>query len=163
MSGLSLKYIKSCFISWNANDHGWVVELARKMACIHSKCPVLYLGVPIGDNMNKCSAWKPILWKIQNKLASWKARTLSRAGRLTLIKSVLNSLLVYYMSLFKMPKAIAHKIVNLQRKFFWGGSNAERLPMPTIKWSSIVLPKSLGGLGIGDIMYKNLILLFKLW
>ena len=34
---------------------------------------------------------------------------------------------------------------------------------PTIKWSLIELPKKLGGLGVGNIMHKNLTLLFKWW
>lgn len=34
---------------------------------------------------------------------------------------------------------------------------------PSVKWSSIELPKSLGGLGVGNILYKNLVLLFKWW
>ena len=32
-----------------------------------------------------------------------------------------------------------------------------------VNWSSIELPKELGGLGVGNIMYKNLVLLFKWW
>ena len=34
---------------------------------------------------------------------------------------------------------------------------------PTIKWANIELPKDLGGLGVGNMMHKNLILLFKWW
>lgn len=37
------------------------------------------------------------------------------------------------------------------------------MPSPTIRWFAIALPKDLGGLGVGDIMYRNLILLFKWW
>ena len=85
--------------------------------------------------------------KIQNRLASWKAKILSRAGRLTLIKSVLNSLPIYYMSLFKMPKDIALKIVKLQRRFFWGGSTGEKMGCPWIKWSDIEVPKNWEALG----------------
>ena len=113
--------------------------------------------------MNRRSAWKPVLEKIQKRLALWKAKILSRAGRLTLIRSVLNSLLVYYMSMFKMPKAIAMEVVSLHRKFFWGGISSGKLGCPMIKWADIELPKDLGGLGIGNIMHKNLILLFKWW
>ncbi|XP_057540763.1 uncharacterized protein LOC130818616 [Amaranthus tricolor] len=93
-------------------------DTSRCVGCLHSTCPFTYLGFPLGDHMNKCSAWKPVVEKIQNRLASWKAKILSRAGRLTLIKSVLNSLPVYYMSLFKMSKAIALKIFKLRRRFF---------------------------------------------
>ena len=67
--------------------------------------------------MNRSIAWKPVVEKIQNRLAAWKSKILSRAGRITLIKSVLNCLPVYYMSMFKMPKIIAQKIVQIQRRF----------------------------------------------
>ena len=67
------------------------------------------------------------------------------------------------MSMFKMPTSIALKIVQLQRSFFWGGGNEEKKTFPIVKWYSIELPKELGGLGVGNIMLKNLILLFKWW
>ena len=34
---------------------------------------------------------------------------------------------------------------------------------PRIEWSDIEIPKQLGGIGVGNIMHKNLILLFKWW
>ena len=113
--------------------------------------------------MNKRSIWKPVMEKIQNRLASWKAKILSRAGRLNLIKSVLNSQPVYFMSMFKMPKAIALDIVRLQRKFFWCGVTSAKMGCPRIKLSDIELPKEMGGLGVGNILHKNLVLLFKWW
>ena len=163
MSGLTLNYSKSCFLFWNVSDHACAGETARNMGCSHAMCPFTYLGFPLGDHMNKRSAWKPVIQKIQSRLASWKAKILSRAGRLTLIKSVLNSLPLYYMSMFKMPKAITMEIISIQRKFFWSGANNEKSGCPTIKWSDIELPKDMGGLGVGYIMHKNLTLLFKWW
>ena len=70
------------------------------------------------------------------------------------------------MSMFKLSKTIAQKIVNIQRRFFWGianGSSGGKMGCPTIKWANIELPKELGGLGVGNMMHKNLILLFKWW
>ena len=117
MSGLSLNYSKSCFISWNPSDRFWAEETAKNTGCLHSTCPFKYLGFPLGDLMNRSTAWKPVVEKIQNRLGVWKSKILSRAGRITLIKSVLNCLPVYYMSMFKMPKIIAQKIVQIQRRF----------------------------------------------
>ena len=104
-----------------------------------------------------------MLTKIKNKQSSWKIKILSRVGRLTLIKSVLNSLPIYYMSLFKMPKSIAKNIVKMRKSFFRSDSVGERMTILTIKWSSIELPKNLGGLAVGNIIHKNLVLLFKWW
>ena len=163
MSGLNLNYSKSNFISWNSGSHDWAKETATLMGCRHATCPFTYLGFSLGDHMNKGSAWIPVIEKIQGRLATWKAKVLSRAGRLTLIKSVLNTLPVYYMSMFKMPKSVASKIVAIQRRFFWGGIIGDRKGCPRVKWSIIQLPKEMGGLGIGNIMHKNLILLFKWW
>ena len=114
--------------------------------------------------MNRSTAWKPVVEKIQNRLASWKTKILSKAGRITLIKSVLNCLPMYYMSMFKMPKTIAQKIVQIQRRFLWGGANesrGEKIGFCMIKWGHIELPKEFGGLGVGNMMHKNL--LFKWW
>lgn len=37
------------------------------------------------------------------------------------------------------------------------------MAIPSVKWASIELPKECGGLGVGNIMYKNIIMLFKWW
>lgn len=64
LSGLCLNYSKSCLITWNAHDVGWAEGIARTFGCVHSLCPFTYLGVPLGDSMNRCSAWKPIILKV---------------------------------------------------------------------------------------------------
>ena len=38
MSGLSLNCSKSCFISWNLDDHAWARNMTRSVGCLHS-CP----------------------------------------------------------------------------------------------------------------------------
>ena len=64
MSGLKLNYSKSSIITWNSDDHEWACELARMSSFLHAKCLITYLGIPIGDNMKRCAAWKPMLIKI---------------------------------------------------------------------------------------------------
>ena len=56
--------------------------------------------------------------KIRSRLALWKMRFISKAGRLILIKSVLSSLSTYFLSVFRMPKSVALDIEKLQRDFF---------------------------------------------
>ena len=67
-------------------------------------------------------------------MAIWK--TLSIAGRLTLIKVVLSNLLIYYLSIFKIPRGVATKLVKLQRNFF-GGVSSDRKKMALVSWDSV--------------------------
>ncbi|XP_022014052.1 uncharacterized protein LOC110913540 [Helianthus annuus] len=83
-----------------------VARLARMVNCKVGSLPFLHLGIPIGVNMKRAKFWKQVLDKFSSKLSKWKARYLSFAGRMTLAKPVLESLLSYYLSLFAAPKCI---------------------------------------------------------
>lgn len=100
--------------------------------------------------------------KFKNKLAGWKRRMLSFAGRVELIKSVLSNLPVYYMSLFRMPQGIVKELNKIQSAFLWGGSDLKRM-IHLVKWKDVSVSKKLGGLGIRNIKSVNECLLAKWW
>ncbi|GKB75710.1 hypothetical protein Tco_0942605 [Tanacetum coccineum] len=52
------------------------------------------------------------------RLSSWKSKSLSFGGRLTLVKSVLGSLGVYYFSTFKAPSKVINTLEGIRRKYF---------------------------------------------
>lgn len=94
-----------------------VSNFSSILGCQASKFPTL--GLPIGTNMHKYSNWIPIIDKFQEKLSNWKSKTLSVGGRLTLIKSILNSLGTYYFSLFNAPLNILKKLETIKSFFFF--------------------------------------------
>jgi len=59
-----------------------------------------YLGVRIGENHRKLEFWRLVIHKIQSRLFIWKGKLLSMAGRICLIKSVITTLPLFYMSVF---------------------------------------------------------------
>lgn len=69
---------------------------------------------------------------------------------------------IYFMSLFKMPAAVARKLEKLQRQFFWGDT-IDKKKMHMVKWDEITRKKSIGGLGVKKLMQHNLALLAKWW
>ena len=95
-------------------------------------------------------------------IALWKTKFLSKARRLVLVKSVLNNLPLYCLSLFRIPKVVAQKIISMQTRFFWY-ARARQRGIPLVSWEVIQKPKELGGLGVGDLIIKNAALLFKWW
>ncbi|XP_016206133.1 uncharacterized protein LOC107646461 [Arachis ipaensis] len=161
MSGLSINFDKSSLIPLNCEEQ-WVQRMCRLWGCKEDTLPVKYLRVPLGANPRLIKTRKPIIDKVEEKLNLWKAKVLNKAGKLVLIKSVMNSLSVYYLSLYKMPKAVAEKLISLQRIFLWSKEDG-RQGMALVKWELVQAPKKFGGLGVGDAMIRNASLLFKWW
>ncbi|GJW49509.1 leucine-rich repeat receptor-like protein kinase TDR [Tanacetum coccineum] len=94
------------------------------------------------------------------RLSSWKANLLSIGGRLTLIKSVLGSLGIYYLSIFRAPESVLQDLERIRAKFFWGGNKDEN-KMAWVKWPIILNSFDKGGLNIGSLKAFNLALLQK--
>jgi len=160
-SGLMVNFHKSGLIVIG-KEANWGQQAADLLGCKLAQLPITYLGVPLGANMRKRASWQCIIDKVHKRLQAWKCSCLSRAGRLVLIKSVLNSLPIYYLSLFRMPKKVAEEIISLQRKFLWGG-NKEGRSLSLVRWELVQQSKEKGGLGVGDIEDKNIALLVKWW
>ena len=92
--------------------------MADSLLCKLAKLPISYLCIPLGANPKRISTWKPVVEKIEKRLAMWKAKPLLRVGRLTLIQSVFNNMPMYYMVAFKVPKVVVKRIILIQRNFF---------------------------------------------
>nr|GEY06303.1 hypothetical protein [Tanacetum cinerariifolium] len=52
--------------------------------------------------MSICNSWEKVVNRVRNKLSAWKAKSFSIGGRLTLIKYVLDSIPIYYLSFSKL-------------------------------------------------------------
>jgi len=83
------------------------------MNCRKGVIPFIYLGLPIGGDARKISFWKPVIDSIVARLSSWHNKFLSLGGRLTLLKSVLSSIPVYFLSFFKSPAGIISSIESI--------------------------------------------------
>jgi len=107
----------------------------------------IYLGMPVGGSHKRGDFWNGVIEKVQARLSRWKGRCLTMVGRICLIKSVLSSIPLFFMSLFKLPSGVAGKLIKIQRNFLWGGVQKEgRLIGLPEDWS--VSLASLGGLGL---------------
>ncbi|GJR77142.1 RNA-directed DNA polymerase, eukaryota [Tanacetum coccineum] len=134
--------------------------LTKSIGCSILHTPFNYLGVKVGGIMSRFSSWDDVIPKLSARLSKWKLKSLSIGGRLTLIKSVLSSLQLYYMSSFKVPKGVLSKMESIRRNFFNGVENAEK-KMSLIGWNKSLASKKNGGLGVSSFFAYNRALLFK--
>jgi hypothetical protein len=77
-----------------------------------------------------------------------------------MINAVLNSIPIFYLSFYKLPKRVCKKIVRIQREFLWGGPEGGKR-IPWVKWAVVCKDKNKGGLGVRDISLVNSSLLVK--
>nr|GEX38327.1 RNA-directed DNA polymerase, eukaryota, reverse transcriptase zinc-binding domain protein [Tanacetum cinerariifolium] len=91
---------------------------ATLMGCSTFEPPFHYLGVKVGAPMSRKKSRKDFISKISSRLSKWKLKTLSIGGRLTLLKSVLTVIPIFYMSLYKVPVGILNKMEAIRRDFF---------------------------------------------
>lgn len=107
-------------------EDGRARECAEEVECGRGKFSFTYLGLPLGGNPRLNFFWTPVIEKMERRLEGWGRKYFSLGGRLTLINSVLTNLLMYYLSLFELPKGVANKMETLVRKFPVGKSRGKK-------------------------------------
>ncbi|GJT94027.1 RNA-directed DNA polymerase, eukaryota, reverse transcriptase zinc-binding domain protein [Tanacetum coccineum] len=124
-----------------------VIQAAAKLGCLILKCPFYYLGTKVGGSMTRVQAWQEIVEKVKSRLSKWKSKTLSIGGRLTLLKSVLGSIPVFHMSIFKVPSKVLHILESIKSHFFNGHDPGSK-KASWVKWNNVLAYKKRGGLVI---------------
>jgi hypothetical protein len=109
-----------------------------------------YLGFFLKANGYVKKDWLWLVAKVEKKVNSRCNRWLSRADRLILLKSVLEAIPVYWITLSWVPKGILNKIRQLSFQFLWSGSK-ENKSLVSASWKKLAIPKDLGGWGLKNI------------
>ncbi|GKC14551.1 RNA-directed DNA polymerase, eukaryota [Tanacetum coccineum] len=124
-SGLKINFHKSKLMGVGVNSDE--VNIAASMVgCSTFNSPFKYLGVKVGDNMSRINSWEEVINNVSTRLSKWKLKTLYIGGRLTLTKSVLSSIPLYHMSIFKVPSGVLNKLEAIRQNFFNGVECSEK-------------------------------------
>ena len=136
-------------------------SICRKLGMVATQNLGRYLGFPLLHQGRNGDAFNFVIERVQNKLASWQSKLLSKAGKLVLIKSAPTPIADYYMRCHALPIKVCNAIDKLVRDFLWGSTNEKR-KLHLVNWHTVTLPKDWGGLGLFQMRYRNQALLAKL-
>ncbi|PNX80358.1 ribonuclease H, partial [Trifolium pratense] len=118
-------------------------DLSRIMGVRHVLGTGNYLGLPsmIGRKKKEVFAYlKDRIWK---RINSWRGRALSKAGKEVMIKSVLQAIPSYVMSVYLLPESTVKDIERMLNSFWWGGG-ANNKGIRWLAWDRMTFPKASG-------------------
>lgn len=160
VSGLVLNHSKSkVYIAGSSQSLKDQLTLEFRLGSF----PFRYLGIPVAGYKLQHSHYSPFLNKLMQLVNFWKNCSLSYAGRLLLIKTVIQGLCYFWFCALSAPTSVLDQIDRISLHFLWGcrGTSNKRA---LVSWSRVCLPKAEGGLGVMQLCAWNQALLVKnLW
>nr|GEV20710.1 RNA-directed DNA polymerase, eukaryota [Tanacetum cinerariifolium] len=157
--GLHINLHKSKLLGL-AVENDLVNLAANSIGCMTLSLPFSYLGVNIGGHMSRISSWDVVIDNVRKRLSKWKMKVLSVGGRLKLLKSVLGSTPIYYMSMFIVPMHVINKLESIRSHLF-NGVDPNVRNTSFIKRDNVLASKEKGGLGVSSFFSINRALIFK--
>ncbi|GJW33357.1 putative RNA-directed DNA polymerase [Tanacetum coccineum] len=146
MSGLVPNSTKSFVFFGNVREIS-KLRILDIMPFREGSLPVRYLRVPLISKRLYIKDCQLLIEKARKRILDWKNKSLSFAGRLQLIKSVLSSMQVYWASMFILLMSISDEVEKLMRDFLWNFGVFKK-GKSKINWNTMCKPKIEGGLGI---------------
>ena len=108
----------------------------------------------------KKKAFNRLKDQVGRRIARWKGKFLSSAGKEILIKAVAQATPTYTMSCFKLPDSLCRELNSMVSSLWWGQQGSER-KMAWVSWERMCSRKIDGGLGFKALKAFNLALLAK--
>lgn len=120
-----------------------------------------YLDLPsmVGRDRNVVFAY--IKDRVWHKINSWSSKCLSKDGREVMIKSVLQAIPSYVMSLFLLPTTLISTIEKMINSFWWGAGGGSNMGIHWLSWEKLSMHKVHDGMGFKDLTTFNLAMLGK--
>ncbi|KAK4724026.1 hypothetical protein R3W88_026805 [Solanum pinnatisectum] len=147
VSGQLINKAKSHFLL-HPNAFRTTSDIIRKSTGFHKKQALItYLGCPLFIGRPKLIYFSELINKIVNRVTGWQSRMLSYGGKATLIKHVLQSLLIHILSSISPPLSTIKQIQDIMADFFWGWRN-DRKKYHWSSWRNLSFPYDDGGIEV---------------
>ena len=160
MSGLHINASKSSIYA-SGNDVSSLVPTAEALHIRVGSLPIRYLGMPLTTKTLTSHDYEPLIDRIRNRMLFWSNKSLSYAGRLQLIQSVISSMVNFWSSAFILPAKCLDTIESMCSAFLWSGSPTQT-HKAKVSWEDLCFPKDEGGLGVRKLRDSARVFALKL-
>jgi hypothetical protein len=119
-SGLQANYTKTT----TTLIRGVEEEKVRTQELLGCQCvefPIKYLGLQLALRPLTRAQWQPMIDAVVRIVPAWQRGMIDRAGRLTLIKTVMMARPIHHVLVNNPPEWLIDEVVKHIRSFFWVG------------------------------------------
>ena len=122
-------------------------NIGRILGFQKGRLPTKYLGVPLSQKLIRQASWQDLVDRVKARLTSWAIKPLNLPGRLVMVKSVIQAMPMYLLSVLSTPKSVLKDIRSIQRNFLWAGRES-KAKFALVSWEKVSMPKKNGGIGL---------------
>jgi hypothetical protein len=160
-SGAKINWSKSAAIWASQRDKSWEWGEAEGLQWIPKGRGTKYLGIQVGFHLPPEANFAALMLTFKGKLINWSTNKLFLAGRILVSNQVLLASIWYLAACWNLDPKMCDQIRGLIRNFIWGGKEA---PVHAkVRWDTLTLLTSQGGLGVTDPKAQSKALLAKLF
>ncbi|KAF6172122.1 hypothetical protein GIB67_029540 [Kingdonia uniflora] len=123
--------------------------------------PTTYLGIPLVQGRVTRTLLRPLVEKIKRRATGWAGSLLSLQGRVVLVQSVLSSISIYSMGIYKWPASLIKEGERILHNFFWSGEPDSRKAC-IVAWDKVCKPFKEVGINLRRLKAINQSLMMKL-
>lgn len=105
---------------------------------------IKYLGYFIKPNNYLKEDWWWLLKDIEKRISLWCNHWFSLGGKFILVKSMLENIPVYWLSMAKIPSLVLDRIRSKVFSFLWSRGK-EKKKIHLVRWDYLARPKEYGG------------------
>lgn len=150
-----------CLASGSVINHAktgfWTASAPTSPTIVRAGCKPIQngeifrlLGIPMGFGCSLRQRWEWVMNKIKTKFQLWWGYQTSLAARVFVLNHYLLPTIIYFISCWSPPKSHLKEFFSLVTSFLWGGDGIQH-KVAKVAYSTCILPRKNGGLGLLDI------------
>jgi hypothetical protein len=109
-------------------------EIEPALPCPLAELPCRYLGLPLSIDKPRKAELHAAIDKLADQLPFWKARLLSREGRLVYVQAVMGASVVYQLLALDLDPWFFKAVDKIRRGFLWAGTDDAKGGCCPVAW-----------------------------